>query len=208
VQVAEHALRVLSRMDDWGLARRDEVRQVLGWIGDLRSDTPMCPDAPSKRAGWRWLSAQARAYWSQEERISQGLNTHWPVPIGACEIEGVSVRPLNSGEALFREGQQMSNCLSHHLAPECQPSRVLLYSLLRGKNCRANRANVSIRRIDGTWQVAQVLGFANFPARSWAMQVAQHLADRVNAISSAAPNAAAQTDYSEDAQENTQERCE
>ena len=85
---------------------------------------------------------------------------------------------------------------------------VLLYSLLRGKNCRVNRANVSIRRIDGTWQVAQVLGFANFPARSWAMQVAQHLADRVNVLSAATPQTAAQIDFIEDGQENTQERCE
>ena len=202
VWVAEHALRVLSRMDNWGHARRDEVRQVLGWIGDLEEEPPFFPDAPSKRAGWRWLSAQSRAHWAQEERVSQGFNKRWQVPIGACEIDGVSVRPLDSGEALFREGQEMSNCLSHRLTQGYQPSNVLLYALCRGENRRTNRANASIRLVDGSWQVAQVLGFANVPAHGWALQVAKQLANRVNALQ------AAQTDCIEDAQENKQERCE
>lgn len=202
VRVAEHALRVLSRMENWGYARRDEVRQVLGWIGDLQEEPPFFPDAASKRAGWRWLSAQSRAHWSEEERVSQGFTSRWHVPIGACDIDGVSVRPLDSGEALYREGQEMSHCLSHRMAQACNPSDVLLYSLCLGDNRRPNRATVSIRLHAGIWQVAQVLGFANVPARGWAQQIARQLADRVNALSVATPTRDAPTDCHEDSREH------
>jgi hypothetical protein len=182
VRTAAHAMRVLSRMPDWGCARREEVGQVLGWLGDLPSHGSFEPDAASRRAGWRWLIGQARAYIEQGAREAKGFANRWEVPLGECEIDGVAIRPLDSGEALYWEGQQMSHCLSHRLEDCCEPSKVLLYSVCRGENRRPNRATVSIWNNEGSWEVGQVLGFANLPARGWAQAIAMQIAERVNAI--------------------------
>lgn len=146
--------------------------EAVRWVQNQRPD----PDANQRRAGWRWIEAQANAAWLRELLEEP---KPWPCPYGPFTHSGLEVVPLKSIAELAEESAAMRNCLKNY-AEDCARGWMQPFSIRTADSGKRIGCFMLKRRWRSPWEVMEVAGPMNAPATEVMTTLAAIACERCN----------------------------
>lgn len=138
----------------------DEFLGVCAWSESANVHI----DRNQAKAGWSWFVRQKQAAEIAETAVAEASNATWKTRLGALEVNGWDVVPLDSSAALIREALAMRNCLRDYLE-RCKQGELEIYSVRQPKTGKRKACIAFNFDAEGFPTPLDIKGFANTRAK-------------------------------------------